>query len=58
MTDRESQTTKPHQYTQEEIDELQKTDPQGAKRCEVEGFHCGYVAPYGFVAEAGCPRHD
>lgn len=23
-----------------------------------DGMHCEWVAPYGFVPEAGCPVHD
>ena len=26
--------------------------------CRRLGFHCEWVYPYGFVAEAGCPYHD
>ena len=27
-------------------------------RCWREGYACEWVYPYGWVPEAGCPRHD
>ena len=41
-------------YSQEECDEMNKTD----SRVHEDEYWCQWVAPYGFVPEAGCPKHD
>jgi len=46
------------QYTERDCEELRKTDPNNVKACHAAGYECDYVSPYGFVPEAGCPRHD
>lgn len=31
---------------------------RNTRTCCREGFGCAWLYPYGFVPEAGCPRHD
>ena len=41
------------QFSQSFCDMMETDD--ALRECDCE---CGWVAPYGFVVEAGCPRHD
>lgn len=43
----------PH-YTVEECAAANRTDP----RVHNDEYLCCWVAPFGFVPEAGCPKHD
>lgn len=48
----------PHQYTEAECKKMKRLDRRRVKKCQEKGFNCDYVAPYGFVPEAGSPYHD
>lgn len=41
------------QWTETECRERNRTEPRIH-----EGWNCQWVAPYGWVPEAGCPVHD
>lgn len=47
-----------HQYTTEFCALMNLLDPRVHLDTKDFPYECAWVAPYGFVIEAGCPRHD